>query len=295
VRPLVTLVMSVVSVGVFSGAEPQLKTASQHAMQYYVSLPDDWTPHKTWPVLITIEGSGKDFLDMARLYNRARQEIPFIVVSPIVLTNGGTNLRHSPQYNYASEVWDEVDRTGRCKFDLYGLTGVINDVRRRYNGETPVFITGFSAGAHAMWAMVFKHPELFVAAAPASGNYAGRCMDDGRFSMSHNRAQLPIKGFLGGDEIGRGLDLQFARAREEGRSHGYASISLEVVDGDHDPHAAAVLKWFTTIAKASRYIDPSLRLGRGVLGTLLFGRRSSEKLIHRGYLDAYRALHPYGL
>ena len=249
VRPLAPLVMSALSVGVFSGAEPQLATATNHPMQYYVSLPDDWTIQEKWPVLIAIEGSGKDFLDMARLYNRARTEIPFIIVSPFVLTNGGTDLRRSPKYNYASEVWDEVDRIGPCKFDLGGLTSVIDDVHRKYNGETPVFITGFSAGAHAMWAIVFKHPDLFAAAAPASGNYSGRCMDDGLFSTSENRARLPIKEFLGRDEIGRGLDAQFAHAREEGRDHGYASISLEVVDGDHDPHAAAVLNWFTAIVR----------------------------------------------
>src|SRR5262245_38888756 len=31
--------------------QPQLKTASNHPIQYYLSLPEGWTPARRWPVV----------------------------------------------------------------------------------------------------------------------------------------------------------------------------------------------------------------------------------------------------
>jgi poly(3-hydroxybutyrate) depolymerase len=241
---LATLVAYMTTLGMRPPTEPRLETASTHPMQYYVSLPDGWTPQRQWPVLIAIDGSGKDFLDMARLYAHAAAGTPFVIVSPVVLTNGGTNLRHSPKYRYAAAVWDNIDKTGACAFDLDGLAAVIADVQQRDSGRPKVYITGFSAGAHAMWAIVFHRPDLLAAAAPASGNYNGRCVTDDGFSVYAGRAGLPIEGILGDDELGRGLDTQFERAKGVATTHGYTNISREIVAGEHDPHADAVVKFF---------------------------------------------------
>src|SRR4051812_27133579 len=100
-----------------------LKTATHHAMQYYFSLPEGWTKDKKWPIVVAVSGSGKNFQGHAETFIAARKQMPFIIVSPVVLTNGGNidTWPTNPKYNYAPSVWDEVDKTGQCEFDLKGV------------------------------------------------------------------------------------------------------------------------------------------------------------------------------
>jgi len=224
-----------------------LRTATHHAMQYYVSLPRRWTRDKSWPVLIAVEGSDKNFVELARAYVAARRDLPFIVIVPVVLTNGGLDLRSLPTYQYAAAVWDEVDRTGRCQFDLDGVKSVIDDAQTQYNGHG-VFMTGFSAGGHLTWAMVLLHPERLAAAALAAANYVSRCIDEDKISTNAARASLPIKEFLGAEDPGRqGFEMQFDRARRFAQQHGYNKISLQVVSGKHEAFEAQVLTYFASL------------------------------------------------
>jgi poly(3-hydroxybutyrate) depolymerase len=229
---------------------PLLKTATHHAMQYYLSLPSGWSAEKSWPVVIALDGSGKTFVDLARAYASARGDQPFIVVAPLILTNGGVDLRSLPNYRYASAVWDEVDRTGRCQFDLEGLDAVIDDVQSLYNGRRGIFLAGFSAGGHLTWAMVLHQPEKLAAAAISAGNYAGRCIDEDKISTNPARVSLQVREFLGDQDPGRqGFDAQFNSARRLAEQHGYAGISLSIVSGKHEPLQAQVLTYFGALIK----------------------------------------------
>ena len=76
-----------------SGA-PILKTASHHPMQYYISLPQGWTPEKKSPIVVTVTGGLKNFQANAQLFADARKNLPFIIVTPVNLTKGGGDLRH---------------------------------------------------------------------------------------------------------------------------------------------------------------------------------------------------------
>jgi|SRR5579872_226581 len=231
-----------------------LKTALNHPMQYFLSLPTGWSARKKWPVVIVIEGSGKDFRDMALSYVHARKNMPFIIVVPLVLTNGGRDLRSLPNYHYSSDVWDEVDRTSRCNFDIDGLNSIIEDLKTKYAAQGKVFLTGFSAGGHLTWAMVFQRPEKLAAVALAGGNYVGRCMDDGgKFSEAPERITLPVKEFEGRQDSGRAnLEKQFQRALASATEHGYHNISLEVVSGGHDPLENQVLAYFYSMLKTEK-------------------------------------------
>src|SRR4030095_8711555 len=103
-------------------------------------------------------------------------------------------------YPYSSAVWDTIDKISICKFDIDGLQGIINDVKKDFSGSDKVFITGFEAGTHLVWAMIFQHPELLYAAAPVAGNYRGRCMESNTFSENGSSIQLPIKNFTGSED-----------------------------------------------------------------------------------------------
>jgi hypothetical protein len=39
----------------------ELKKAASHPIRYYISLPANWSPEKTWPVIVAIEAAEKEF------------------------------------------------------------------------------------------------------------------------------------------------------------------------------------------------------------------------------------------
>jgi len=232
--------------------EPVLVSASSHPMQYFISLPSGWSRDKKWPVVITIEGSNKDFEGMARDFAEARRSRPFIIVTPLVLTNGGSDLKSLPNYHYSDTTWDRIAREGKCKFDFDGLAAIIADVKNKYGGEDRVFITGHSGGAQLTWAIVFQHPEALAGAAPTCGNYTGRCMTEGNFSNAQGRSELPIKGFEGDQDHARpGLESQFRTAAALAKEHGYLNISLVTVHGGHEPFPDVVLSYFESLFVSS--------------------------------------------
>src|SRR5215472_6184164 len=225
-----------------------LKTASSHPIQYYLSLPEGWTPARKWPVVFTIEGGLKNFRNSAEVYATARKQMPFIIVSPVILTDGGgDDQRNLPEYHYASKVWDQIAKTGICMFDQQGLNAIMTDLQRQYGAEEKYFITGHSAGAHLTWAMVLMHPEKLAAAATSCGNFNGRCIT--KVSNAAQRVKLPVRAFQGElDEHRQGLEGQFTRAREVGAAHGYTNISFEVIKGaGHVPLADQVLAYFSSL------------------------------------------------
>jgi dienelactone hydrolase len=226
---------------------PSLKTASRHPMQYYVSLPDGWTPARRWPIVVTVTGGLKDFQHNAQLFADARKKLPFIIVTPVNLTNGGSDLRHAPEYHYAPSVWDEVDKTGWCDFDLKGLNAVIDEVRRDDSGEQKYFIAGHSAGAHLVWMMVLMQPEKLLGAATTGGNFRNRCIEN--ISNAPDRTTLPVKGFLGENDAARTpLAEQFNDAMKLATTHGYKNLSSEIIKGgEHAPMADEVLAYFYSL------------------------------------------------
>lgn len=227
-------------------------TASEHGMQYLLSLPQGWTPGRKWPIVLAEESADKDFANAMERYVAARGSLPFILVMPYSVTLGASGQRDPNVYPYASRTWDAIDAEGACKFELEGVQRMLDDVRSRYSGEDKVYITGLEAGAHLVWAMAFRYPEQLAAAAPVAGNYRERCMEDGRFSRNPARATLPIQAFIGEhDTLWRGEGHgQFVSARRAGEAHGFMRIRETVVPGrGHEALAPEVLNWFNSLRK----------------------------------------------
>jgi len=213
----------------------QLKKASDHPIQYYISLPDNWSSKTRWPVLIELTDAEKQFKKDAEEFVNARKDLPFIVVVPFITTNGNQGHRDSTIYPYKKMVWDSIDKISTCRFDIEGLQSIIKDVKKKYSGADKVFITGFEAGTHLLWAMVFQHPELLYAAAPVAGNYRSRCVENNSFSNDASRMELPIRNFTGSEDKGFGLNgsvyYQYTEAKNLALSHGYKNISETEVQG----------------------------------------------------------------
>lgn len=239
---------------------PLLRTARSHPMQYYISLPKGWTRNKRWPVVFTIDGGNKAWLENARAFAKVRDEkhLPFIIATPLVLTNGGgdfQNLRHLPVYNYAPAVWDEVEKTGRCAFDINGLNAIMKDVQAEYGGDDKFFISGWSAGGHLAWAMVFRYPQELRGAALTCANF-GRCVTrevdtPDVFSGAPERVTLPVKVLdAEHDPQLEDYEKQNLSLLKLAQDHGYKEVSLRVVAGaDHSPMPEEVLPYFYSLLK----------------------------------------------
>jgi dienelactone hydrolase len=252
---LKTLSLSLCTLLELGCAAQELKTASDHSMQYYLSLPQAWTASKKWPVVVVIESANRQFQNNTETFVRARQRLPFILVTPLVVTNGGSSYRRVPTYHYSDAVWNEIERAGGCQFDMAGIAAVVRDVKRLYAGEDQYFVTGWEAGGHTLWAMLFQHPEAIRAAAPVCTNYRGRCMEDAQFSSSPQRIRLPVTVFGGETDAGwkpsQPLYTQSQEAIKIARDHGYENVSESSAPGKgHGPLAEEVLAYFYSLLTA---------------------------------------------
>jgi predicted peptidase len=234
---------------------PELRKASDHSMQYYISLPRGWTADRKWPVVIAVEAAEKQFKQNAERFIAERKDMPFIIVVPINTTNGQQGHKDPAVYPYSKAVWDTIDKISICTFDIDGLQSIIKDLKANYAAADKVFITGFEAGTHLVWAMIFQHPELLYAAAPVAGNYRSRCMENNTFSNHDSRRKLPIKNFTGADDEGFGskgnVYYQYLEAKNMAIAHGYQNISeIEVTGKGHEPLPANVLEYFYNVWKS---------------------------------------------
>ena len=171
----------------------ELKKASNHPIQYYIFLPDNWSPNANWPVVVVLSDAEKQFKKDAEQFIGARKDLPFIIVAPFITTNGNHGHRDSTIYPYSKQVWDSIDKLSICKFDIDGLQNILKDIKKNFSGTDKFFITGFEAGTHLVWAMVFQHPELLYAVAPVAGNYRSRCMERIRFPMIPREFNYQLK------------------------------------------------------------------------------------------------------
>lgn len=239
---------------------PTRKTATGHPIQYWVSVPKGWPGNRTWPVVIAIAGSGRDYEAHGKLFSRVRDEnnYPFIIVSPVVLTNSGDGAvpRTHPAFQYPSSTWDLIDRDGRCAFDLTGMAAIAAELRAQFAGQSKPLLTGFSGGGNTLWAVVLVKPELLRAAAPVATNYLGRCVTaeaPAAISNAPERVQLPVRIFNGADDS----FLPFGRVQQQvamdlARSNGFTNVSTVTMPGiGHDPQAATVLAYFYSMLAAT--------------------------------------------
>ncbi len=249
-----------VMAGLSLSARPQswnrVRTALRHPMQYSVALPVGWCPNRTWPTVVVIPDAQRDFQGNLVAFVKARGDRPFILVAPFVITSGGATYRDNPNFQYEVAVWREVDRAGDFGFDDAGLEAVLEDVRARYGGADKPFLTGWEAGGHTVWAMLFRHPERWAGVAPVSPNFAGRWLDGIQPTHAPDVAHVPVRVFFcgplhGSANLARTAWLEQTQAAlQQAAALGFSPIPIQVLPGQpHGPQAEAVLAWFQALGK----------------------------------------------
>jgi dienelactone hydrolase len=201
---------------------------------------------------VVIESADREFQNAADAFAKARKTQPFILVTPLVVTNGGAGYRSVPTYKYTDAVWNQIQNEGQFKFDMDGISAVMKDVVKLYGGEEKYFITGFEAGGHTVWGVLFNNPEVVRGAALVCPNYLGRWVEEPKISSAAERVGLPIRNFVGTkDEMcqpGRPIYSQMQKAMSLAESHGYKNVSLERIDKKgHERLADEVLAYFSSL------------------------------------------------
>ena len=255
-KAIIILVLILTWTTLGQAAEPELKTASTHPIQYYLSLPEGWVAGKKYPVVIVIDSAERDFLQAATVFTQARRRQPFILVTPLVVTNGGSGYRNVPTYHYSDEVWNRIQNQGPFRFDLDGITAIMQDVVKQYGGEEKFFITGLEAAGHTIYGVVFNHPEMLRAAAIVCPNYLGRWVDETHISTAAERSALPVRNLIGTKDTlcsaGNPIYIQMQRAISVAESHGYKDVSVMRVEGKgHERLADEVLAYFFSLTAGS--------------------------------------------
>lgn len=232
----------------------ELREASHHRMQYYVSLPQGWVKERTWPILCAIPGAERDFLETANTFVQARKQMPFIIVVPMVTTNGGQRYREAASYKYSESTWDEIVRVGQYTFDLEGIHAAVKDVQTTFSGESRLYLTGFEAGCHTLFAVTFRHPEWLNAAVANSPNFQGRGLEENLYSQSPDRVSLPIHELHGDKDPFSAPDKpffeQWVTAESAAHQHGFKNTSSQVVPNKgHVWLAEEILKYCSELRR----------------------------------------------
>ncbi len=223
-------------------------------MQYYLSLPEGWSADRKWPIVIVIESADRQFEQATNVFIQARAARPFIIVTPLVVTNGGAGYRGLPTYHYSDAVWDRIQNLGPFRFDSEGIAAVMQDVVKDYSGDDKFFITGLEAAGHTVWGILFSHPEAVRGAALICPNYLGRWVDESRISSAPERAQLPIRNFVGSKDplcvAGHPIYTQMEKAISVAAARGYENVRLSRVEGKgHERMPGEVLEYFSSLLK----------------------------------------------
>lgn len=223
---------------------PKPRIARSHPLRYYLALPARWSPERTWPILVAVDGVNHGHFRWNFLrFQHARHSLPFILISPLVVSNSGRPNFHD--YPYRPEVWAQMQSQSAVRFDAAGVLAIVDEIQQTYRGEPTFYLTGWSAGGHLAWHVIFTHPECLAGAVLVGANYAGRGVTT--ISTAPERAQLPIYG-LQGDRDARlmALNEQWQQATALAAQHGYRNITRALIPhAPHDPFPARVFEALT--------------------------------------------------
>jgi len=248
------LVLMAVGAAAQTNNDLQPIKCENHPMQYFLSLPKNWSKTKQWPVVVVLEAADKEYKKNAERFITARGDMPFILVAPFNTNNGNQGRRDPNLFPYSKETWDYMEQVGDCQFNEEGLQNIIREVSMKYNGEQKVFLTGFEAGTHVLWATVLNHPEWLKAAVSVAGNFRNRCAEPSKISTDPSRKSLPIKSFVGDKDeyfspAGK-LYNQWTEVKSLAVSHGFENISETVLPNKgHVPMPEEVMKYFNSLLK----------------------------------------------
>jgi predicted esterase len=122
-------------------------------VEYYLYVPKAYSGDHDWPLFIGIHGAGGSGLDCWNLWQSYAEKEGFILLCPTIPGDAGGFYQDVGE----NTVWSAVTQ-----------------VRKEYRLSSPMFLSGFSAGAFFVQGFTYHYPQAVSGIAVLSaGNYLG--------------------------------------------------------------------------------------------------------------------------
>lgn len=182
---------------------------------YMLYLPEgyDTELNKNWPLLFFLHGygdRGTNLLVLAKaspfMYIREKGPLPFIIVAPLLDSEGDTNT-------FPNEYMD----------------GALAEIKAKYRvDEKRMYLTGLSMGGEGTWKFALHQPDQFAAIAPLCGYFNGSNPD-----TLKPIKDLPVWAIHGADDTV--VPLKYGRDPVDALQQAGGSVKFTILDGhDHD-------------------------------------------------------------
>jgi poly(3-hydroxybutyrate) depolymerase len=163
--------------------------------RYQVYLPENWTEHGVWPVILFLHGSGErgsegmdeTQIGLPQAIRLHPDRWPFIVVMP--------------QVPFGHRRWTDPDMMQMA------LTALDADTREFHGDRDRTYLTGISLGGYGVYELARYNPHRFAALVPVSGGVfwsykPSRWNDSARLPGEYARAigRTPVWIFHGSDD-----------------------------------------------------------------------------------------------
>jgi poly(3-hydroxybutyrate) depolymerase len=161
---------------------------------FYLRLPPNYTPSRSWPLLLALHGATGSFATAPAAAQQVRTDWSgwsdgsgFIVLAPVATgTQGGWNP----------------------DVDIPTMSAALDDTVARYNVEqSRIDLWGYSAGAHVAHALALNNTDYFAAYGVSAGSLeAYACTDDGSYPptcsalLSGAQPKIPVDIHLGNQD-----------------------------------------------------------------------------------------------
>jgi dienelactone hydrolase len=226
-----------------------------HDMVGFLSIPKAWKRGGSYPVLVTVDGAGSNFLGSARKFAKTRGGRKFIVLAPCSFSN--TNQLQPKKYPFYKPDLLNEHNSGRITFDLGGLEKLLEVVAERYGGQRRIGITGFSGGGNLCYGMTIRHPDRIRFSAPACANFSGMGLrdaepveDGGPPIHILTGANDPHRDYTHGKKDSPGIEPQTDNAVATLERLGFSNFRRTMLPGvGHSNCAAQVWKFADEVTK----------------------------------------------
>jgi predicted peptidase len=128
------------------------RTATIQAVdyKYQVFVPEDWTPHRKWPVILALHGAGERGDDGLLQTD--------VGIGTAIRSNRGAFEAIVIMPQCAKNLWWSLPPMD----DL--AMAALAEATKEFNGDTRrTYVTGLSMGAYGAWHLAEKHPGTFAA------------------------------------------------------------------------------------------------------------------------------------
>ncbi|HWB11622.1 MAG TPA: alpha/beta hydrolase-fold protein [Pirellulales bacterium] len=217
----------------------------QPPITYYVQLPPEYDPHRPYPAVVTLNGSGTTPQQQIDWWAGAAGE-------------NGERLGQATRYGYIviAPAWTTEGQI-EYGFSAAEHAAVLNSLRdacRRFSIDTDrVFLSGHSMGGDAAWDLALAHPDLWAGVIPVvarSDMYIGLLWE--------NMRRLPfylVSGELDGGKAklnAKDLDRYLTNTRDGG----FNATVVEFQGRGHEHFSDEILRLFDWMNRFERDFFP---------------------------------------